>query len=148
MNSYNYTILLASNEPITQILIKDVIEQASLDHVFVNVFIVKSPVEAVDYLESKVSSVDNLDSCLPLVILSDFNISVLSSLELLTWVKQHPLLNQIPVVVISDLEDKNQAIEAMHLGASSYFVKSEPIENLIYLIKALLPWLLLDYGGN
>ncbi|MCC5661598.1 response regulator [Nostoc sp. XA010] len=148
MSSYNYTILLASNEPITQMSIKDVIEQTSLDNVFVNVFVVNSSVEAVHYLESKGSSFDNSGSCLPLVILSDLNISVLSNLELLTWVKQHPLLKHIPVVVISNSENKNQAIEAMDLGASSYFVKSKPVENLIYLIKAHVPWLVLDYGGN
>jgi CheY-like chemotaxis protein len=85
MSLYNYTILLASNEPITQISIENVIEQTSLYNVFVSVITVNSSVEAVHYLESKGSSFDSSGSCFPLVVLSDLNISVLSNLELLIW---------------------------------------------------------------
>ncbi|MDF5729369.1 MAG: response regulator [Rhizonema sp. PD38] len=101
--------------------------------------------EAIHYLKNKVSDNQHKDSALPIVILIDINIPVLFGLELLAWIKRHSELKHIPVVVMSNSEDKNQVMQVMNLGASSYFHKSSSISNLIYLVKALVPWLLRDY---
>ncbi|WP_191762400.1 response regulator [Komarekiella delphini-convector] len=78
-------------------------------------------------------------SFLPVVILIDLNLTVLSDFELLKWIKQHPLLIHIPVVIMNNSEDKDQVLEAMNLGANSYFVKSRSLNSLVYLVKAFLP---------
>ncbi len=145
MSTDDKTILLASDNISTQILIQDAIKHASLDHVYINVFVVQNRHEAIHYLKNKVSDDQHKDYALPIVILIDVNITILSDLELLTWIKQHSELKHIPVVVMSNSEDKNQVMQVMNLGANSYFHKSSSISNLIYLVKALVPWLLRDY---
>ncbi|MBW4690017.1 MAG: response regulator [Komarekiella atlantica HA4396-MV6] len=136
MNKAEPTILLVSDVP-TQILIKHMLERAFLDQVCV--LIMNSKIQAVHYLEEKLSDTHNWRYFLPIVILIDLNLTVLSDFELLKWIKQHPLLIHIPVVIMNNSEDKDRVLEAMNLGANSYFVKSRSLHSLVYLVKAFLP---------
>ncbi|WP_341531940.1 response regulator (plasmid) [Nostoc sp. UHCC 0302] len=136
MNKAEHTILLVSDVP-TQLLIKHMLEQALLDQVFV--LIMHSKIQAVYYLEEILSNTHNYCSSLPVVILIDLNLTVLSDFELLKWLKQHSILIHIPVVVMKNSEDKDQVLEAMNLGANSYFCKSRSLNSLVYLVKAFLP---------
>ncbi|MBW4611688.1 MAG: hypothetical protein KME21_00085 [Desmonostoc vinosum HA7617-LM4] len=136
MRKAAYTILLVSND-LTNMLIKYAVEKAFSKHL--DVVIVNSDTEAMYYLENTVSDTSLIYYSLPVMILTDLNKPVLSDIKLLTWIRQHLLLMNIPVIVMRDSEGKDQVLQIMQLGANSYFKKSRSLNNLIYLIKAFLP---------
>ncbi|HEY9739463.1 MAG TPA: response regulator [Coleofasciculaceae cyanobacterium] len=139
MSTANPTILLAEDNPDTQFFIQLAIEEANLA---VCVQVVKSGQEAKHYLTGENSYADRDRYPLPVLILTNLDMSGLSGIELLEWVKQQPELKQLPVVVISSSDDPYQIKRAMKLGASSYFVKTPTFDSLIDLLMSLIPSLL------
>ena len=136
MSTANTTILVVEDDPITQVLIEDAIDNANLAS---SVQIVGSGIEAMRYLKGQDAYGDQERYTLPVLIITDVNMPEMTGLELLSWLKQQHELKHLPVVVMSNSDDKDQILRAMNLGASSYFVKMLSLDNLICLVKAFVP---------
>ena len=75
----------------------------------------------------------------PDIILLDLLLPKMSGFEFLKYIKSMPDLKDIPVVVLSNLGDKENMEKAKSLGANDYFIKSNTdldllknkIENII-----------------
>jgi CheY-like chemotaxis protein len=102
----------------------------------VSVQLVENREEAALYLKGKKSYVNRERYPLPALILISVAMANLSGLSLLAWIKRQPELMHIPIVVISDIDKKDQAI---NLGASAYIFKTLCFTGLIDVVKTLLP---------
>jgi CheY-like chemotaxis protein len=78
----------------------------------------------------------------PACVLLDIKLPGLSGLEVLAWIRKHPTLKRLPVIMLTSsliASDINQAYE---LGANSYLIKPSDLDSLIALAKIIdLYWL-------
>ncbi len=70
--------------------------------------------EALEYLRTKTK---------PCVVLLDLNMPVMNSVEFLEVVKADEILKEIPIVVLTTSNAKNDIAESFKLGAAEYIVK-------------------------
>lgn len=75
-------------------------------------------------------------NCLPVVILLDIKMPKLNGIEVLRYLKGHPALKQLPVVILTSSRQGPDLAECYQLGANGYVVK--PVESAAFFeaIKA------------
>ncbi len=125
------TILLVEDEPDARFLIVTSFELADLP---VSFQVVTNGQEAVNYLSGKEPYANTECYPLPVMIMTNVRLPFMSGFELLKWIKQHPKLKHLPVVVISVCDDPDDLIQAASLGACSYFVKTSSYDDLIDIV--------------
>ena len=125
------TILLVEDEPDTRFLILASFEFANLPLSFQ---VVENGQEAVNYLSGKKPYADRECYPLPVMIITNIWLPHMSGFDLLEWVKQHPKLRHLPVLVISVSDDPDDLVQAASLGACSYFVKTSSYDDLIDIV--------------
>ncbi|HEY9612919.1 response regulator [Allocoleopsis sp.] len=101
----------------------------------VAVEVVQQKEEAIKYLKGKKNDTNQKRSSLPMLILIGISMPHFSGLCLLSWIKRQPELMHIPVVVISDVDKKDQAI---NLGAIAYIFKTLCFTDLTEVVRAFL----------
>lgn len=84
---------------------------------------VSSGQEAVDYLSGNGLYQDRARYPLPTLILLDWSMPDFSGVKVLRWVRRHPLLKHLAVVVLSGLADTATKQKAFELGANSFVEK-------------------------
>jgi len=99
--------------------------------------IVKDGDEAVDYLSGQGNYADRDRHPLPALILLDLKLPRRSGVEVLTWVKQQPVIKRIPVVVLTSSQQDMDINRTYDLGISSYLVKPVSFGALSQMIAAL-----------
>jgi DNA-binding response OmpR family regulator len=65
------------------------------------------------------------------LILCDWEMPIMKGDELLEWVRKHPKLKDIPVIMITAKSEKDDVVTAIHLGVNGYIVKPFTIEALL-----------------
>ncbi len=101
----------------------------------ISVKLVEDKEEAINYLKGKKNEADRQCYPLPDLILISVTMPHLSGLCLLSWLKRQPELIHIPVVIISDVDKKDQA---MNLGAIAYIFKTLCFTDLTEVVRAFL----------
>ena len=65
--------------------------------------------------------------------------------EILEWIRSKPRLRQIPVIIISSSDEKEDIQRCYELGSSSYLVKPLGYDHLLEMVKAIrLYWVTLN----
>lgn len=126
-------ILIAEDEKIFLKILKEEFEEAG-----VKVVPVSNGLEAIKELKANSKDID-------LVVL-DLMMPIVDGFQVLEEMKKDQLygLNNIPVVVLSNLGQDEEIKRALKLGAVDYFVKSQhPISEVIEKVKNFL-----EKGGN
>ena len=108
-----YNILLIEDDDITAMLIKNFLEESNF-----KIEIANTVTTAISNMKFERYSLILLDISLP-----DFN-----GFEVLKYINRNN--TNIPVIIISALDDKNSKLEAFKLGANDYMVKPIIIEEL------------------
>jgi CheY-like chemotaxis protein len=81
---------------------------------------------------------------LPCLILLDLKLPGESGFTVLEWVRKHPALGKLPVVVLTVSAQDDDIDKAYHLGANSYLVKPFNIDEFKALVKSINSyWVLL-----
>lgn len=101
----------------------------------VSVQIVENKKEAAYYLKGKKSYANRERYPLPVLIVTSVATPDLSGLSLLAWIKRQTELLHIPIVIVSDIDKKEQA---MNLGASAYIFKTLCFTSLTAVVRTLL----------
>lgn len=100
--------------------------------------------EAVAYLDGRGAYADREQHPLPCLILLDLKLPVESGFTVLEWVRQHPQLKKLPVVVLTASSASSDVDKACQLGANSYLVKPFQVEDFRALMKSINAyWVLL-----
>ncbi len=93
-----------------------------------------SVIEAGSGFEAlKVLPSSNID-----LIITDINMPDINGLEVLNFVKNHPLYKGIPLVIITTEKGENEKRKGMELGASAYVVKPFKKDELLKIIKRVM----------
>jgi CheY-like chemotaxis protein len=101
----------------------------------VSVELVENKEEAEQYLKGRQFYANRERYSLPVLILISLAMPHLSGLSLLTWIKRQPELMHLPIVMISDVDKKEQAL---NLGASAYIFKTLCFTALTEFVRTFL----------
>jgi CheY-like chemotaxis protein len=126
-------ILLAEDNEDDVLLMKRALHKAGLSN---PVHVVSDGFEAVEYLKGAVEAKSS--GCeIPLLICLDLNMPGLSGFEVLGWIREQPLLKGVPVVIISQSDNRPDINRASHLGANSYLVKPANFDGLVSMMATM-----------
>jgi CheY-like chemotaxis protein len=119
--SQRQTILLVEDSPVDILLM----QRAFRNQIFTNTSlqIVRDGDAAVFYLNGDGEYSDRDRYPLPAIILLDLKLPRRSGHEVLGWIKQHPQLKRLPVVVLTSSSQTVDVNLAYDLGVNSYLVK-------------------------
>ncbi|HEX2609235.1 MAG TPA: response regulator [Flavisolibacter sp.] len=90
-------------------------------------------VEAMHYLNSL------MDTELPSLIILDINMPKHNGMQLLGYMKSHPHVNHIPVVILSTSGSPGNKEACARLGAHSYFQKPFHFDGYKEVVNSLKP---------
>jgi len=126
------TVLHIDDDPNDTALLQAAIRHAALSFSIQNV---QDGDEAIAYLSGAEPYNDRCRYPLPSLILLDLKLPRQTGHEILKWIRNHPGLAQMPVVVLSGSELKEDIKQAYVCGANSYVVKPIGFEALVGLVK-------------
>ncbi len=93
--------------------------------------------EAIDYLAGAHQFEDRTRYPRPCLVLLDLNLPLKSGFDVLEWVRQHPELHTLVILVLSSsLQDKD-IHHAYALGANAYMVKPPRADQLMQTVQVL-----------
>ena len=87
---------------------------------------------AMDYLSQAVGT-ENSSAPLPAFVLLDLKLPLVSGIEVLKWIRKHPLLHSLIVIVFTSSAEPRDVAEAYRAGANSYLVKPTNLSTLTEL---------------
>lgn len=142
MNSASAPILLVEDDPNDVFLVRRAFRKAGLPEPF---HVVRDGDEAVRYLEGHGAYADRSHFPLPGLMLLDLKLPRRSGLEVLAWLREHPSLGRLPVVVLTSSREPSDVNRAYDLHVNSYLVKPGDFDSLREMVRALdLYWLQLN----
>jgi CheY-like chemotaxis protein len=134
-------ILLLEDDEGQSLLIRKVLSKAGL----------ANPVQAftngdraVEYLEGKEPYEERSRYPFPALVLLDAHVHGRSGLDVLAWIREHPDLRSLPVLMLSGSGDSEDIDRAFKLGVDSYLVKPVAFDALMDAVTSLnLSWAIL-----
>src|SRR5688572_11466340 len=111
-----YTILLVEDEANDALLLERAFKRAELSP---NLKVVTDGDQAVQYLGGEGKYNDRTQFPIPSLLLLDLKLPRRSGLEVLEWIRQHPDLKTLPVIVLTSSRDTDDIDKAYDLGATS-----------------------------
>jgi CheY-like chemotaxis protein len=92
---------------------------------------------AMEYLRGNGKYADRSRYPLPILLLLDINLPLVSGLEVLKWVREQSLLRTLPALVLSSSSQTSDIRIAYELGANGYLVKPSALEKLLNMVTAI-----------
>lgn len=99
--------------------------------------VVTSAEQAVEYLSGEGEYGNRLKYPLPTLVLLDLKLSGKHGFEVLRWVRMHPRLKVLRVIVLTSSGQPGDVRLAHDLGANSYLIKPVDFEQLVKMSVAL-----------
>lgn len=93
--------------------------------------------QAIAYLDGVGKFADRRRFPSPSLILLDLKMPRANGVETIQWIRCHPLFHNVPILVLSGSELKDDMQRAFAAGANSYFVKPLKFESLVALIQKI-----------
>lgn len=115
-NSY---ILLIEDDTDHAELIMEELETLNIES---KIVLLKDGREAIDYIQ-KTNTNDEKDIQIELVIL-DLNLPKVHGMDVLRFIRKHPVYRSVPVVILSTSSDNKTISEAYENGANDFVTKS------------------------
>jgi CheY-like chemotaxis protein len=135
LNSINDRIVLvAEDDEDTRILLARAFRKVNSACVLK---VATNGLEVIRYLEGKGEFADRDSHPLPAMMLLDLNMPQKSGFEVLQWIRRHPSLKRMVVVVFTHSENQKDIDRAYDLGANSYLIKSPSSPEFFEFIKNL-----------
>ena len=133
MNTQNHPILLIEDNPMDV----DLTRRAFTRRKVINTIeVARDGEEAIAHIRRWESG-----EPWPVVILLDINLPKINGLEVLRELKTHPLLQRIPVIVLTSSGEDRDIQKAYELGANSYIVKPVDFEKFVEVAAQIdLDW--------
>ena len=134
MGVSDFSLLLVEDDPDDVLLMKRAFAKGKIAN---PLRVARDGEEAIEYLTGKGEFADRSRWPLPSLILLDLNLPRKSGHEVLGWVKRHPSLRTIPVIVLTSSRQSDDIQRAYASGANSYIVKPVGLDNLLEVVQAL-----------
>jgi CheY-like chemotaxis protein len=142
MMAEDFTVLLVEDNPDDVLLMQRAFRKANLINPLA---VVTDGEQAIDYLAGTGPYSDRTQHPLPVLVLLDIKLPRKSGHEVLAWLKQHPSLKRVPVVMLTSSNETADVNRAYDLGANSYLVKPVSFDDLFEMVKTLQPyWMIMN----
>lgn len=142
----NHTILLVEDDPNDVVLVQRAFRRARIAN---PLQVAQDGEAAIDYLAGRPPYADRSRHPLPMLVLLDLKLPRRSGFEVLAWIRQQPVINRIPVVILTSSAESPDVNRAYEMGANSYLVKPVVFEGLVDLVQRLkLYWLITNVGPS
>ena len=99
--------------------------------------VVRDGEEAIHYLDGVGKFSHRSEYPLPWLVLLDLKMPRVDGFEVLKWIRRHPTLRSLVVVVFTSSEQTRDVNECYALGANSFMVKPLDFENSVALAGLL-----------
>jgi CheY-like chemotaxis protein len=93
--------------------------------------------QAIAYLKGEGTYANRDEYPLPALILLDLKMPKIDGFEVLQWIRSHPTLRSIPVLVLTSSSQMRDVNRAYELGANSFLVKPHDFENFVATTQTL-----------
>jgi CheY-like chemotaxis protein len=120
-------ILLVDDNPDDVLLMKRAFEATTIAAPLV---VLGGGAAAIDYLSGSNPYADRVAHPLPVLMLLDLKMPRVSGFDVLAWLRAHPTLKRLPVVVMTSSSQEEDVNRAYDLGVNSYIVKPSGTKQL------------------
>lgn len=128
------TILMADDDAEDCLLTKKAMEKA---HLVNRLEFVRDGEELMDYLHRRGQYERLQGEPLPGLILLDLNMPKKDGRQALQEIKSHPVLKEIPVVVLTTSKDEADVHKSYGLGANSFISKPVTLPEMVKIMETL-----------
>jgi CheY-like chemotaxis protein len=133
------TVLHVDDDPNDTALLQAASRKAEVGFELQNV---EDAEQAIAYLEGVGKYNDRAHYRMPTLVLLDLKMPRATGFEIMKWIRRHPRLSQLPIVVLSGSELQDDIRTAYAEGANSYLVKPLGFEALVDLVRSInVVWL-------
>ena len=98
---------------------------------------VKNGPEAIRYLRGERPYANRAAHPLPALVLLDLRLPGMHGFEVLRWIRRHPRLARLPVVVITGMEAPGDVRRAQELGATAFLAKPFLFAKLVEMAQQI-----------
>lgn len=138
------TILVVEDEDDSVLLLESAFRKAQFSN---PVHRVSHGALAMEYLTHAVSKERSVP--LPAFVLLDLKLPLVSGIEVLKWIRAHPLLGSLIVIIFTSSAEPQDIEAAYRAGANSYLVKPTNLSALTELAQGLRGyWMRLNVPPN
>lgn len=138
----NKMILLVEDNPDDEALTLRALKKNNIGNELV---IVRDGAEALDFLFGTGAFAGRDPSQLPQVVLLDLKLPKIDGLEVLRRVRENPITQLLPVVILTSSKEEQDMITSYKLGANSYVRKPVDFNQFVMAVRQLgLYWLVLN----
>jgi CheY-like chemotaxis protein len=134
MTDESFTILVAEDNPDDFLLLQRALAK---NHIANPVQWVQDGLDAIDYLSGNAPYADRAQFPLPRVVMLDLKMPRFGGFELLNWIRNHPGLHLLPVLIMSSSNLAPDVAKAYALGANSFFMKPSTFDDLQKLTRSI-----------
>lgn len=127
-------ILVAEDDENHALLLRRALKQSGCLN---PVFFVQDGEEVITYLDGKGKFSNRIEYPLPSLLLLDLKMPNKNGFEVLAWLRAHPTLNLLPVVVLTGSDESGDIKQAYQLGANSFLTKPVDIRDFIQMCAAI-----------
>lgn len=134
MSNYHKTILIVEDEEADRMLVSRAFRAAGVD---CPIHVANNSDQAIQYLMGEGIYADRDKYCFPTFIITDLHMPGGDGLLLLEHLQTNPDWGIIPTVVMSSSDDPDDIKKAYMLGASSYHMKPNDLDELRLFVRNL-----------
>ena len=136
-----WSVLVAEDNENDVLILRHVFSKLSTD---VFLAFVNDGEEAIKYLRGENGFSDRAKHPFPDVLLLDLKMPRLDGFDVLAWLRNHPPLHRLRVIVFTSSGHDMDVEKAYDLGASSYFRKPAALNDMKSIVDCLRDWLQLN----
>ena len=125
-------ILVAEDNPDDASIFKLMYKRAMLPHAL---HFVEDGQQVIDWLSGADGYSDRAKYPIPDRVLLDLKMPVKDGFEALEWIRGEKAFKNLPVIVLSSSDDQRDIKRAYELGATTYFVKSPQLKDVLQYLK-------------
>jgi CheY-like chemotaxis protein len=139
------TILVVEDEEDSVLLLESAFRKAQFSN---PVHRVSHGAIAMEYL-SQTAATRNPPVRMPALVLLDLKLPLVSGIEVLKWIREHPVLHSLIVIIFTSSAEPRDIADAYRAGANSYLVKPTNLSTLTELAIGIRSyWLRLNVPPN
>lgn len=127
-------ILVAEDDADDRMMIKDAFEESRLGN---PVDFVEDGVQLMNYLHREGSYASMMDHPYPGFILLDLNMPRKDGRTALREIKASPILQRIPIVVLTTSKAEEDIVRTYNLGVNSFICKPVTFDSLVEIVKTV-----------
>jgi CheY-like chemotaxis protein len=125
-------ILVAEDNRDDALIFELMFERAALPH---RLFFVEDGQKVIDWLSGNDGYSDRTKCPMPNQVLLDLKMPIVDGFETLHWIRSHDRLKHLPVIILSSSDDPRDMSRARDLGATTYFVKSPRLRDVLEYLR-------------